>query len=62
MFTGNRDSNSIQRNEVPLPTVATSIMVMGTVSHKNFAARMELFGCEPGGNELILIEIDIIQT
>ncbi|XP_078349560.1 polycystin-1-like protein 2 isoform X5 [Oculina patagonica] len=48
MFTGNKDSNSVQRNEVPLPTVVTSIMIMETLSHNNFAVRMELFGCEPG--------------
>ena len=47
-FTGNRDANSIQRNEVPLPAVATSVMIMEMVSHNNFALRMELYGCAPG--------------
>ena len=51
MFTGNKDSNSIQRNEVPLPTVVTTIMMMETISYNNFAVRMELFGCEPGGSK-----------
>jgi len=51
MFTGNKDSNTIQRNEVPLPTVATTIMMMAASSHNNFAVRMELFGCEPGGSK-----------
>ena len=32
-----------------MPTVASSIMIMGIVNHNNFALRMELFGCEPGG-------------
>lgn len=49
MFPGNKDSNTINRNEVPLPTVVTTVMVMETSSHNNFAVRMELFGCEPGG-------------
>ena len=50
IFTGNKDRNSIQRNEVPLPTVASSIMIMGVETHANFAVRMELYGCEPGGS------------
>ena len=51
MFMGNKDGNTIRRNEVPLPTVVTTIMMMETLSHNNFAVRMELFGCEPGGSK-----------
>ncbi|XP_068682590.1 polycystin-1-like protein 2 [Montipora foliosa] len=47
-FTGNKDANSIQRNDVPLPAVASSVMIMEISSHNNFAMRMELYGCEPG--------------
>ena len=49
-FTGKKkDGSSIHQNEVPLPTVASSIVIMETISHNNSALRMELFGCEPGG-------------
>ncbi|XP_031571396.1 uncharacterized protein LOC116305596 isoform X3 [Actinia tenebrosa] len=60
MFAGNTDWHSIKRNEVPIPTVVKSIMLMPTDYHTNFALRMELYGCKPG--YYFIVSLMILDT
>lgn len=48
MFMGNHDSNTIQLNRIILPAKALSVMLKPISWKKNFAVRMELYGCHSG--------------
>ena len=48
IFSGNRNSHSIQYNEVPFPVVTRRVTINPKEIKNNFALRMELYGCKPG--------------
>ncbi|RMX60858.1 hypothetical protein pdam_00003501 [Pocillopora damicornis] len=47
-FTGNRDSTSIKRHDIPFPTATSAIMIIAQTWSSNVGLRLELYGCEPG--------------
>ncbi|XP_048586750.1 uncharacterized protein LOC5520842 isoform X2 [Nematostella vectensis] len=56
-FAGNRDANTAKFNLVPVPTIASSIMLMPLEFEKNFALRLELYGCEPGYHFVVSVMV-----
>ena len=47
-FQGNLDSNSIVSHHVPRPATVKSVRIIPTDWEKNFAIRLELYGCIVG--------------
>ena len=54
LFDGNQDSNSIVRNDMPVPESVITINIMPISWNKNFAIRFELYGCLAGEIENIV--------
>ena len=48
MFSANTDSNTIKRIDIPLPVVASRIMIIPVGKNNNVGLRLELYGCDPG--------------
>lgn len=57
-FIGNADSNTIKRNELPIPVLASTVYIKPITKHKNVGLRLELYGCKGG---IILRTISLIQ-
>lgn len=51
-FTGNRDSTSIKRHDIPFPTATSAIMIIAQTWSSNVGLRLELYGCEPGNDTI----------
>ncbi|PFX27644.1 Polycystic kidney disease protein 1-like 2 [Stylophora pistillata] len=47
-FTGNRDSSSVKRHDIPFPTMTSEIMILPQTWSSNIGLRLELYGCESG--------------
>ena len=47
-FQGNLDSNTIVSHHVPRPAMVKSVRIIPTELEKNFAIRLELYGCIVG--------------
>ena len=47
-FPGNTDSDTVKRNSVPIPVLASSVFILPLTVHKNVGLRLELYGCKGG--------------
>ena len=47
-FLGNTDSNSVKRNDFPIPVVASSVYFLPLTVNNNVGLRLELYGCKGG--------------
>lgn len=48
IFIANKDRSSVRQNKMPLPVIASKIMLIPVKWHDNVGLRMEVYGCEPG--------------
>ena len=47
-FPGNTDSDTVKRNSLPIPVLASSVFISPLTVHKNVGLRLELYGCKGG--------------
>jgi len=51
-FQGNLDNNTIVRHYVPRPAMVKSVHIIPIEWEKNFAIRLEFYGCIAGGHNI----------